>query len=107
MKRIVQIMFLLGLALPLFAQQGASAGLYGSVSDSQGAIISGAKVMLVQLATNQSRDTVSNEVGQFQFPLIPVGGYRIAVEHAGFKRFEQTGIQLQVNDNLKLDVRLE
>src|SRR5262249_36153176 len=47
------------------------------------------------------------EVGQFLFPLVPVGIYRITVEHPGFKKFEQTGIRLQVNDNLKLDVQLD
>src|SRR5437762_1407583 len=110
MKRHLALMIFLitpHFALPVFAQQRASAGLYGSVSDSQGAIISGAKVSLIQLTTNQARHAVSNEVGQFQFPLIPVGSYRIEVENPGFKRFEQSGIQLQVNDNLKLDVKLE
>src|SRR5882724_8537326 len=110
MKRIAYITILTTLlffGLPVLAQQGASAGLHGSVSDSQGAIISGAKVALVQLATNQARNAVSNEVGQFQFPLIPVGSYRITVENPGFKKFEQTGIHVQVNDNLTLDIRLE
>src|SRR5262249_44843358 len=109
MKRTIHITFLLTLlyGLRALAQQGASAGLHGSVSDSQGAMISGAKIALVQLATNQTRNSVSNELGQFQFPLIPVGSYRITVENPGFKRFEETGIRLQVNDNLKLDIKLE
>src|SRR6266481_3900705 len=108
-RKIARIIFLMTLCfgLPLFAQQGASAGLYGSVQDSQGAIIPGAKVTLMHLSTSQARNTVSNDVGQFQFPLIPVGSYRVTVEKPGFKKFEQTGIQLQVNDNMKVDVKLE
>jgi len=88
-------------------QQGGSAGLHGSIYDGQGAIVPSAKVTLTHLSTNQARNAVSNEVGQFQFPLIPVGRYRITVEHPGFKKFEQTGIQVQVNDNVKADVTLE
>src|SRR6476646_6834343 len=110
MKRtfaLITFLMTLCFGLPLLAQQGASAGLHGSVQDSQGAIIPGAKVTLMHLSTSQARDAVSNDVGQFQFPLIPVGSYRISVEKPGFKKFEQTGIQLQVNDNLKLDVGLE
>src|SRR5439155_20974872 len=109
MKRMAQIAFLtiFFACLPVFAQQGGSAGLHGSVYDSQGAIVPSAKVTLTHLSTNQARNAVSNEVGQFQFPLIPVGRYRITVEHPGFKKFEQTGIQVQVNDNVKADVTLE
>jgi hypothetical protein len=61
------------------------AGLLASLSDSQGAIIPGAKV------------------GQVLFPLISVGSYRIVVEKPGFKKFENSGVQLRMNDNLKLD----
>src|SRR6266545_2965533 len=92
---------------PALAQQRASAGIYGSVSDTQGAVIAGAKITLLHVSTNQSRTAVSNEVGQFQFPLIPVGEYALTAENTGFKRFQQTGIVLQVNDNVKVDVRLE
>jgi len=47
MKRTVRITLFLTLlyGLPAFAQQGASAGLHGSVSDSQGAIITGAAAL--------------------------------------------------------------
>src|SRR2546421_19370 len=98
MKRyIARIIFLMTLCfgLPLYSQQGASAGLYGTVSDSQGAIIPGASVRLIQLSTNQARNAVSNDLGQFRFPLIPVGTYQVTAEKPGFKKFEQTGIQLQ------------
>ena len=84
-------------------QQGASAGVYGSVLDSQGAAMPGAKVTLLHVTTNQVRTTTSDAGGEFRFPLLPVGEYRITVEHPGFKKHEQTGLQLQVNDNAKVD----
>src|SRR5450432_3378728 len=90
-----------------FGQQGASAGVYGSVLDSQGAFVPAAKVSLVHVATNQTRTTATDSAGEFRFPLLPVGEYRITVEQAGFKKYEQTGLVLQVNDNAKVDVRLE
>src|SRR2546421_5109527 len=92
---------------PALAQQRASAGIYGSVVDSQGAIIPGAKVALLHVSTNQVRNTTTDQTGEFLFPLLPVGEYRITVEQPGFKRYEQTGLLLQVNDNVKVDVRLE
>jgi hypothetical protein len=92
---------------PLSAQQRASAGIYGSVLDSQGAIVPGAKVTLLQVSTNQLRTTTTDPTGEFLFALLPVGEYRITVEQAGFKKYEQTGLLLQVNDNIRADVRLE
>ncbi len=92
---------------PAFAQQRASAGIYGSVFDSQGAVVPGAKISLLQVTTNQTRTTISNREGQYLFPLLPVGEYRISVERPGFRRYEQTGLILQVNDNVKVDVPLE
>src|SRR5712692_959254 len=113
MRRLATLLLLsilvivLCLSGPAFAQQGASAGVYGSVLDSQGALIPGAKVTLLHVTTNQARMAITDAAGEFRFPLLPVGEYRITVEQSGFKKYEQSGLLLQVNDNAKVDVRLE
>ena len=89
------------------AQQLDTAGVYGKVTDPQGALIPGAKVTLTDVARNQERLAITNAQGSYAFPSIPVGEYRIRMEHAGFRAFEQTGILLEVNDNRKIDVALE
>ena len=89
------------------AQQRGSAGIFGRVTDSQDAAVPGAAVHLKQVATNQVRSLSSDEFGQYQFPLLPPGEYQLTVEKPGFKKFQQSGILLQVNDNAKLDLRLE
>jgi hypothetical protein len=61
-----------------FGQQVASAGVYGSVLDAQGAVIVGAKVTLVHVSTGQGRTAVTNGTGEFVFPLLAVGEYRVA-----------------------------
>ncbi len=106
---IVLAMFLAGpvLSTSCFAQQAATAGIYGSVVDVQGGAIPGARVTLTHIERNQVRETTTNEVGEYPFPLIPIGSYKIGIQHPGFKAFEQTGIELQVNDNAKIDVTLE
>ncbi len=103
------LLFSLALCLPTtaVAQQLATAGLYGTVYDPQGSVVPNAQVTLMHLERNQEREATSNELGQFSFVFLPVGQYRLTVRAAGFKLFEQTGIVLQVNDNRKLDVRLE
>jgi hypothetical protein len=95
------------LSTSCWAQQAGTAGIYGSVNDAQGGAIPGAKVTLTHIERNQVREATTNQIGQYTFPLIPIGNYKIGVQHPGFKAFEQTGIALQVNDNAKIEITLE
>src|SRR6476660_502543 len=105
MKTILAIA--IALIPAVHAQQFSSAGVYGDVLDAQGAVMPGAKVTLTDVARNQERTTTANAAGEFSFPLIPVGTYRLRVENAGFRTFEQTGIVVEVNDNRKVDVVMQ
>ncbi|MEI4913932.1 carboxypeptidase-like regulatory domain-containing protein, partial [Klebsiella pneumoniae] len=42
-----------------------------------------------------------------KFSLLPVGSYQMTVEQASFRRYDRTGILLQANENVKVDVTLE
>lgn len=81
---------------PSFAQTVAVAALNGSVVDTTGALIPGAKVTAINTDTGAIRATVANGAGQFNLPALPVGPYSLKVEARGFKDFLQTGIVLQV-----------
>jgi len=101
------LVFALTLVPAAHAQQFASAGIFGDVVDPQGAVMPGAKVTLTDVDRNQDRTMSTNAAGEFSFPSIPVGRYRLRVENAGFRTFEQTDIVVQVNDNRKVDVVLQ
>jgi hypothetical protein len=107
MRAFVGFVLVLAAAGTAAAQQRASAGIYGRVTDSQDAVIPGAKVTLLHVSTNQVREAVTDQAGEYLFSLLPVGEYRIAVEQPGFKKYQASGLLLQVNDNVKVDVRLE
>src|SRR6185437_3159644 len=79
-----------------FAQTVAVAALNGSVVDTTGALIPGAKITATNTDTGAIRTTVANGAGQFNLPALPVGPYALKVEAGGFKDFLQTGIVLQV-----------
>ncbi|MBV8819503.1 MAG: TonB-dependent receptor, partial [Acidobacteriaceae bacterium] len=89
-----------------FPQQRNTAGLYGRVTDQQGASIPGATVTLTQISTDIVRTAQSNSDGDWEFPGIPVGEYRLDIQKEGFSRVEQKGIVLQVNDNRRADISL-
>src|SRR5262245_11836180 len=68
----------------------------GSVYDPSGAVIGGVDVTATNEATGVDYKQISNEVGLFSFPAIPVGSYTITVELSGFKASKRTGITLNV-----------
>lgn len=90
-----------------FAQTRDTAAIFGAVSDVQGAAIPGASITLTSAGTGQARRVTANESGQYLFPSLPIGAYSVVAEQAAFKRYERTGILLQANENVKVDITLE
>lgn len=59
----------------------------GTVTDSSGAVVVGAKVRAENADTHNVRETVTTDTGNFTLAQVPVGTWDVAVEAAGFKRF--------------------
>ncbi len=92
-------------ALPSSAQ--SSAHLYGTVTDSGGAAIPGAKVTATDVATSVVTNTTSDASGEYSFPSLPPAAYTVAVEAPGFQAEVLSGIVLAVNQNARVDVPLQ
>src|SRR5437867_140988 len=105
--RVLSIFLTLASAAIVCGQTRDTAAIFGGVSDIQGAAIPGASVTLISAGTSQMRKVATGESGQYLFPSLPIGSYSIVVEQPAFKRYERTGILLQANDNVKVDVALE
>src|SRR5215468_12161728 len=101
------ILMSVAFATAVFGQTRDTAAIFGGVSDTQGAAIPGAALTLTSNSTGQVRKIVANDSGQYLFPSLPIGTYSIVVEQPAFKRAERTGILLQANENVKVDIALE
>src|SRR5262249_2795936 len=88
----------------LFAQ-GLST-INGTVADSSGAVIAGARVTVVEVDTGLTRETVSNAVGLYVLGSLRPARYTMTAEAPGFRKFTESGITLQANDTTTLNVRL-
>ncbi len=105
---LIALIFVLILCGPWQAQaQVTTAAVRGTVSDEQGAILSGAQVTITNTDTNQSRSVATDSDGSYNFPDLPLGGYKINYSHQGFKTESQTGIVLHVNDSRVFNVSLK
>jgi hypothetical protein len=88
------------------AAQTFTGGVRGVVSDPNG-VIPGVTVTLTNEATNVSRDTVTNDVGQYNFPAVPPGTYTIKTSLTGYKSSEQKGLRVGTQQFLTIDLMLE
>src|SRR5687767_14816609 len=79
----------------------------GTVKDPTGALVPEASVRVLNVLTGIAFNTRTNETGHFSAPALRVGDYELSVEKPGFKRAVQSGITLQVNQVLALDITLE
>lgn len=92
----------------LSAQSNATdAAIEGYVRDASGGTVSGATVTAKNTATNIVSQTTTDGDGYYRFPLLQVGNYDLRVVVEGFKEFNESGIQLAVGKNVRLDAKLE
>ncbi|HZT38136.1 MAG TPA: TonB-dependent receptor [Bryobacteraceae bacterium] len=97
---------LLFVAVPLLAQVDR-ANLNGTVTDSSGALVPGAKVLAVSRETGLKRETVTGSSGAYSLPALPAGVYDLTISHAGFRAFSVQGIELFVGQTRTIDARLD
>ena len=104
MFRLIGILLLFGVTAPAQESRGTIAGV---VMDAQSAGIPKAHVVITNVDTGVDTTLETNERGAFSAPLLLPGNYRISSDHAGFKKFTRDGITLSVNDNLRIDIKLD
>src|SRR5579872_4063203 len=105
-NRIASSLFLLAaLAGTMLAQTTAT--IYGTVSDATGASVANARITATDIDTNVARKGATAADGSYSLTFLPLGTYRVEVDADGFKKFEQTGIILEVNRNARVDAKLQ
>ena len=100
LKRTVPLWFamLLMLASALTALGQTSASLSGTVTDSNGSAVIGAKITVSDPSKNLQIETKTSSDGNFSFPALQAGTYNVTVEAQGFKKADKTGLVLAVAD---------
>jgi hypothetical protein len=91
--------------------QEITGNIHGVISDPSGALVQSAAVTVVQVETGLTRMALTDHNGNYLLVELPVGRYRLEVVAAGFRKYLQEGISLDVNEtatvNLHLKVGLE
>ena len=80
--------------------------LSGVITDTTGAVIVGAKVLLMEEGTQAKYESTTDQAG-YTFSALPLGRYTLTVTQSSFKTFVRSGIELNAGDNKRIDLTLE
>ena len=86
---------------PLRAQ-GLTGQISGTVTDATGAVLPGVTVVIRNVGTGLTRETVTGSDGVFLFPDLLAGTFDLTVSMQGFKTYEQKGIELGATERIGL-----
>ncbi len=108
MRRCASLLFLAAIcAAGLFAQD-ITGTIEGTVLDPTGAAVPNAKVTVTNTDRNQAVRTVTTDAsGTYSAVLLPVGNYSVKSEATGFKTQVHSGIVLNANDVLRINITMQ
>src|ERR1051326_6228729 len=87
--------------------QANTGSIRGTVSDSSGAVVPGAKIGLTNVKTGVQSSTTTDGLGAYLFEFLPPGEYRVEAEVSGFKKVIRENITLDVARQLRVDMGVE
>lgn len=86
--------------------QAVTANISGTVTDSSGAVIAGAQVVVANKATGVATTLTTNDQGRYNAPDLVVGPYEVRASKAGFQTVVQSNINANVGSQLVINLSL-
>jgi hypothetical protein len=109
MRLTYRFVFLCGAAFLLASVSfaGITGSISGEVTDPSGAVVVGATVTAINTQTGIRSVVQTDAAGFYNFPALAVGKYDVEVQQTGFKTFRKTGLVIDANSALRVDVKLQ
>src|SRR5688500_2802254 len=93
-------------SIPVPHAQGDRGTLTGQVTDQSAAIIPGASVKAIHVATNFERQVTTSNEGSYTITQLPVGSYVVIVTVQGFQTTTLENIEVTAGSTVRVDARL-
>ena len=100
-------LLMLGLTAVPAAAQSATGNIAGYVKDASGAAIPNVTVTAKMVEQQTTRSVQTNAEGFYTILALPPGSYEMTFEAKGFQKQTQTGLELTVGQNLRVDSALQ
>jgi len=89
-----------------FAQSGASGNIEGMVTDTTGGVLPGVTVTIRNMATNVTRETVTESNGRYRAAALQPGKYEVTASLSGFQAQPVSNIEVQIGQTAPVDVKM-
>ena len=99
-------LFVLFFFCGLSVRADVTGSILGSVKDPSGAVVAGAQMTAVNMNTNYHQSVRTDAAGDYRILALPVGRYQLEASMQGFQTFVATGIDLDVNQQRRVDLTL-
>ena len=101
------LLLVLVFALVSVARAEVGGKITGVVKDQTGSVIAGASAIATNTQTGVKLTTTTDQDGVFTFPVLSVGQYQIDVTSDAFKSYRKTGLVIDINSALVVDVTMQ
>ncbi|HET9409901.1 MAG TPA: carboxypeptidase regulatory-like domain-containing protein [Candidatus Sulfotelmatobacter sp.] len=91
----------------IVSAQVTTATIVGTVTDSAGATVAKAEIVVTSADSGLTRVVYSESDGTYRIELLPVGNYSLSASAQGFKKFERKEITLTIDQTARIDASLE
>ncbi|MGD0402126.1 MAG: carboxypeptidase-like regulatory domain-containing protein, partial [Candidatus Acidiferrales bacterium] len=86
---------------------GITGSISGIVTDSSGSVVPKVSVTATETGTGVRSVIQTDGAGFYSFPDLPIGNYDVVIRQPGFKTYTKTGVHIDANSAIRLDVKLE
>lgn len=106
-NRVVAICSIFALCASAAVAQVNTGRINGTITDNSGAVVRNATVTVADPATGSTHTSITNDVGEYNFPFLPPATYNVRAESSGFARQVQNGVVLAVGQVITLNLTLK
>jgi len=89
------------------ARAAITGTISGTTTDLTGAVLPGVAVMAINQDTGIKRSVITDSKGFYSFTALNVGAYTITAAENGFESYHETGIKVDANSSLRVDVQMK
>ncbi len=107
MKKFMLAMALMILMVSSVFAQTSRGVVSGTVTDTNGAVVPGAEVKLINTATSVERSVITNGEGFYRFDAVDLGNYSVQISATGFGKITKSNFGVNANQTSTIDAKLE
>ena len=105
--RLFACIALMLVAMPRFYAQTPTGTIQGIVQDGSHAVVPGAKIVIINERTNETKELRTDGLGHYIVPFLLPGSYAVSAERAGFRTVREQNVKLDVGQNRSVNLVLE